>query len=186
MRGIVTLAAALALPSGGGGTAPFPYRDLILFTSFAVVLGTLVVQGLTLRPLMVHLRLEDDGEVEREVQLARVGVLQAGLAAATVSTASETAELLRRRYDLQLRRANAELHVVAGSGSNELASDPGMEVGPSPEDMSLVRSAITAERDRLLTLRTDGTIGDAAFQRVEQELDWRELDLQQFLDRNDT
>ena len=74
MRGTVTLAAALALPDGG---APFPYRDLILVTAFGVVLGTLVLQGLTLRPLLLRLRLEDDGTVEREVRLARVETLRA-------------------------------------------------------------------------------------------------------------
>jgi CPA1 family monovalent cation:H+ antiporter len=51
MRGIVTVAAALALPDGGPASA-FPYRDLILFTAFSVVLVTLVLQGLTVRPLM--------------------------------------------------------------------------------------------------------------------------------------
>src|SRR4029453_13169862 len=55
MRGIVTLATALALPTGADGLVAFPYRDLILFTAFAVVLVTLVVQGLTLRPVMMRL-----------------------------------------------------------------------------------------------------------------------------------
>src|SRR6185437_12983885 len=54
MRGIVTLAAALALP------AEFPQRDLIALTSFAVVLGTLLVQGLTLKPLVRLLDIRDD------------------------------------------------------------------------------------------------------------------------------
>src|SRR5678816_220882 len=53
MRGIVTLATAFALPEGGNGHPPFPYRELILLCAFAVVAGTLVVQGLTLRPLIV-------------------------------------------------------------------------------------------------------------------------------------
>jgi CPA1 family monovalent cation:H+ antiporter len=61
MRGIVTLAAALALPPA------FPHRDLILFASFAVVLVTLVIQGMTLSPLMRLLRLKDDGLVGREI-----------------------------------------------------------------------------------------------------------------------
>ena len=74
MRGIVTLAAALALPLN------FPFRDLIFFTSFAVVLATLVIQGITLRPLLVWLDVRDDGTVEREVQLARVETLRAALA----------------------------------------------------------------------------------------------------------
>jgi monovalent cation/hydrogen antiporter len=63
MRGIVTLAAALALP------AAFPGRDLILFASFCVVLGTLVLQGLTLRPLLSRLTLPPDESVDQEVAL---------------------------------------------------------------------------------------------------------------------
>ncbi len=65
MRGIVTLAAAFALPQG------FPYRDLILLTSFGVVLGTLVIQGLTLRPLVLWLALDDGDPVGHEVGWAR-------------------------------------------------------------------------------------------------------------------
>ena len=80
MRGIVTLAAAMALPDGATGAA-FPYRDLILFCAFAVVLVTLVVQGMTLRPLMAWIGLEDDGTVDREVRLARVETARAALEA---------------------------------------------------------------------------------------------------------
>jgi CPA1 family monovalent cation:H+ antiporter len=163
MRGTVTLAAALALP------AAFPYRDVILFTSFSVVLGTLVVQGMTLRPLMTILRLEDDGEVEREARLARVETLRAALAATEDCPGAETAELVRRRYELLLRRAE-------GSSDN----DDGFP-GELAIDVEVVRTATAAERQRLAALRADGTIGDAAFQLVEQELDWEELDLQQLL-----
>jgi monovalent cation/hydrogen antiporter len=105
MRGTVTLAAALALPTGGHGAAPFPYRDLMVVAAFGVVLGTLVVQGLTLRPLLLRLRLRDDGSVEREVRHARVEALRAALAAAEGCPAAETAALVRRSYELQLRRA---------------------------------------------------------------------------------
>jgi Na+/H+ antiporter len=155
MRGIVTLAAALALP------VHFPYRDLIFFTSFAVVLVTLVVQGMTLRPLLTWLDVRDDGTVEREVQLARVEVLRAALEAASKCGGGETADLLRRRYELRLRRA-------------ERSGESG---GDDEADTQVVRVATAAERQRLIELRDDGTIGDAAFQRVEQELDLRELDL---------
>ena len=156
MRGTVTLAAALALPPA------FPYRDLILFTAFAVVLGTLVVQGMTLRPLMLRLQLRDDGSVEREVQFARLETLRAGLAAIGSSDAEE-ADFLRSRYELLLRRAEL---------------DP---VNRHEEHGAVVRAATAAERQRLVALREDGTIGDAAFQRVEQELDLEELDVQQLL-----
>src|SRR5262249_30723658 len=74
MRGIVTLAAALALPIGA-----FPHRDLVVFVAFAVVLGTLVIQGMTVAPLMRLLAIRDDGAVEREVRLARVETARAAL-----------------------------------------------------------------------------------------------------------
>jgi monovalent cation/hydrogen antiporter len=155
MRGTVTLAAALALP------ANFPHRDLIFLTSFAVVLVTLVVQGMTLRPLLTWLDVRDDGSVEREVRLARVETLQAALDAARTCGGGETAEVLRRRYELRLRRAQG--NISPGDGD--------------ARDVEIVRIAMAAERRRLIALRDDGTIGDAAFQQVEQELDLRELEL---------
>src|SRR2546422_8091264 len=74
MRGIVTLAAALALPPA------FPFRDLIVLTAFSVVLGTLAIQGLTLGPLLRALDLRDDDPVGREVAAARERALRAGVA----------------------------------------------------------------------------------------------------------
>ncbi|WP_375772675.1 Na+/H+ antiporter [Archangium gephyra] len=175
MRGIVTLAAALALPTGGPDGPGFPYRDLVLFTAFSVVLGTLVVQGMTLRPLIRVLRLEDDGSVEREVRLARVETLRAALSAMAGQPGEEMSELLRRRYEVMLRRAEAEL-ASDGNAPHGAAASDGRAVNA---DAAIVRRATSAERQRLLALRADGTIGDAAFQRVEQELDLEELDLQQ-------
>jgi Na+/H+ antiporter len=155
MRGTVTLAAALALPVN------FPHRDLIFFTAFAVVLVTLVVQGMTLRPLIAWLDVHDEGTVERETQLARVETLRAALDAVRGCEGGETAELLRRRYELRLRRAQAN--------NTPDESDA--------EDAEIVRLATAAERRRLIELRDNGTIGDTAFQQVEKELDLRELDL---------
>ncbi|UJR82965.1 cation:proton antiporter [Sandaracinus amylolyticus] len=161
MRGITTLAVALALPAGGHGEPAFPYRDLILFCAFGVVLGTLVVQGLTLGPLARALRLEDDGEVERETALARVATLRAAIAATDAYRGGELAELLRRRFEVMLSRVE---HGARSAGEHH--------------DSVVVRAAIDAERRRLLALRADGTIGDAAFQRVERELDLEELHLE--------
>ncbi len=107
--------------------APFPYRDLILVTAFGVVLGTLVLQGLTLRPLLLRLRLEDDGTVEREVRLARVETLRAAVAAGRERPGAESAELVRQRYELQLRRAEEELRTIA---RREAAPGDGAIDGP--------------------------------------------------------
>lgn len=181
MRGTVTLAAALALPAGIGGGTVFPHRDLILVTAFGVVLGTLVLQGLTLRPLMLRLRLKDDGAVDREIRHARLETLRAAMAAIGNHQDAETVSLVRHRYELQLRRAEAQL-----PGATEPGTEPSSEVG-SPEsdaEIAAVRETLDAQRRRLLALRADGTIGDAAFQRIEEELDWAELDWNQLLRSN--
>ncbi|PTL78652.1 Na+/H+ antiporter [Vitiosangium sp. GDMCC 1.1324] len=182
MRGIVTLAAALALPTGGDGGPAFPYRDLVLFTAFSVVLGTLVVQGMTLRPLINVLKLKDDGSVEREVRLARVETLRAALSATAGLPGDEMSGLMRRRYEIMLRRAEAAQGGV-GHAPDGAATSDGRAFSC---DAAIVRKATSAERQRLLALRADGTIGDAAFQRVEQELDLEELDLQQLAPSSDS
>jgi monovalent cation/hydrogen antiporter len=183
MRGTVTLAAALALPTGVDGVAPFPYRDLILVTAFGAVLGTLVLQGLTLRPLLLRLGLEDDGTVDREVRRARVEALRAAVWAAGCCPGAEAAKLVRDRYDLQLRRAEADL-AGDGAGRNGVPTDDETATAGAnvrDADAAVVRAATDAQRQRLVALRADGTIGDAAFQRVEEELDWAELDWAQLL-----
>jgi Na+/H+ antiporter len=161
MRGIVTLAAALALPTALRTGEPFPFRDLILFTAFGVVVATLVLQGMSLRWLLNLLRLEDDGTVEREVQLARRETLKAGLAS-VANLNDDAARLLRHRYELMLQRL--ESHPVTNGADQDVSGDN-----------KALRIAASAERQCLIGLRANGTIGDAAFQRVEQELDWSEL-----------
>ncbi len=161
MRGTVTLAAALALP------ADFPYRDLILFSAFLVVLGTLVIQGLTLKPLMARLGLEHDDAVEREVRLARVETLRAGAAALTDGAGSnQAAPLLGKQYEVRLAQAEAR---HAGREPEDTGAASGLELAAA------ALSATRAERRRLLELRADGTIGDDAFHLVEEELDRAEL-----------
>jgi monovalent cation/hydrogen antiporter len=150
MRGTVTLAAALALP------AEFPERGLVLFVAFGVVLGTLVVQGMTLRPLMQWLGLEQDDAVQREVRLAREETTRAAASAMDGRRdASDMERLLRQIYESRL----------AGSAAESSAGAAG----------DILRRAVAAQRRRLVELRDDGTIGDDAFHRVEEDLDWSEL-----------
>jgi CPA1 family monovalent cation:H+ antiporter len=152
MRGIVTLAAALALPDGAHGAPVFPYRDLILFTAFAVVVGTLVLQGLTVGPLMRALALEDDGAVDREVRLAREETTRAALnALGSAGAEAEMVELLRRKYESRL---------AGDADADYLAAQ---------------QRAQEAQRRTLVQLRTEGVIGDDAFHRLEEELDWGEV-----------
>ena len=101
LRGIVTLAAAYALPSD------FPHRDLILLTAFCVVVGTLVLQGLTLRPLILLLKLRDDDPVNREVHMACERVVRAGLQVLD-DDQSQEAQVIRRELESQLTELGDE------------------------------------------------------------------------------
>ena len=80
MRGAVTIAAALLIPLTTDAGDPLPGRELIVFFAFAVVLATLVVQGLSLPAVIRLLRLEaDDGDAEAEEALARIRASEAAL-----------------------------------------------------------------------------------------------------------
>lgn len=153
MRGIVSLAAALALP------AAFPYRDLIVLTAFSVVLGTLVIQGLTLKPLLRALDLNDDDPVGRELNAARERALQAGLAS-FAEDRSPVAELVRK--ELKSRLAPERADAATSNAMRSMHSD-------------IYRGAIQAARQTILAMRAKDEIGDDAFHRMEQELDWLEM-----------
>ena len=158
MRGIVTLAAAFAIPETLPDGSPFPYRDVILLCAFAVVLATLVLQGLTMKPLIRWMGLTDDDPVAREIRLGRAQVYQA-LIDATKDDDSLAAKLLRKEYG-----AVVELN----TGEQELPVD---EVPGGP----LRRRAIGVARQRAFELRRDDVIGDDAYRVLMQELDWAEL-----------
>ena len=157
MRGIVTLAAAFALPEN------FPYRDLILLTAFAVVLGSLVIQGLTLRPLILALNLKQDDPVGAEVARARAIAYRAALEEIE-GDPSEEAEILRLEYRAMLMQSESDPD--GGVPTSELPADP------------LRRRAIDAARRSILTLRRSEEIGDDAFHQLEEELDRAELSAQ--------
>jgi monovalent cation/hydrogen antiporter len=157
MRGIVTLAAAFALPNGEDGS-PFPHRDLIVFVAFCVVLGTLVIQGFTLRPLLRKLNLSDDDPVGQEVARARAAAYRAALAALD-GDSSPLAEAIRVELQAGLLEANG---------------DGGEPAGGAQADNLRLRT-VTAARQVVLAMRNSGDIGDTAFHRLEEEIDRLEL-----------
>ncbi|MDF2118177.1 Na+/H+ antiporter [Roseiarcaceae bacterium H3SJ34-1] len=159
MRGIVTLAAAFAIPETLPGGQPFPYRDLILLTAFAVVFGTLVLQGLTLKPLIRWIGLSDDDPVGREVRTARTHAYRAALGAIEDDDTLQ-GKLLRKEY-------STAIEMCEGAGEDPSNVEP--LAGP------LRRRAIVAARERTIELRRTYLIGDDAFHIIEEELDWAEL-----------
>src|SRR5258705_6442892 len=153
MRGIVTLAAALALP------ATFPFRDVIVLTAFSVVLGTLAIQGLTLGPLLRVLDLQDDDPVGREVAAAREGALRAGLAEFE-GDRSPVADAVRQEF-------------IAHLGSIDATPEEGEDRRFAHSDLH--RRALLAARQVVLAMRASDEIGDDAFHQLEEELDWIEM-----------
>ena len=152
MRGIVTVAAALALPDA------FPFRDLIILVAFAVVLSTLVVQGLSLGPIMKRVCLNEDNSVEREIGVARAETARAAIRALEEASDGESADILRREYEARLRLGEEE------------AREPPTERRESSL-ASLQQRAVDAQRTALHELRQKEVIGDEAFHAVEEEID---------------
>jgi CPA1 family monovalent cation:H+ antiporter len=150
MRGILSLAAAMALPP------EFPYRGLIVLTAFSVVLGTLAIQGLTLKPLLRALDLHDDDPVSRELNTARERALRAGLATLE-NDRSPVADAIREEFTTRL---------VPGP-----RDDP---AGLSSHGQ-IHRTALQAARQTVLAMRASNEIGDDAFHAMEEELDWLEM-----------
>jgi Na+/H+ antiporter len=168
MRGSVSLAAALALPLTTDADAAFPARDLIILLTYAVILVTLVGQGLTLGPLIRMLGVEDDGSEEREEVAARIRVAEAALARLDELTdvdwvRSETLDRVRGMYDYRRRRFSAR-EDGDGDGYEE-------RTGAYQRLMSEV---FNAQREELLGLRNRGEISDEVRRRVERELDLEE------------
>ena len=166
MRGAVSLAAALALPLTTDADAAFPNRDLIVFLTFGVILGTLVVQGLTLPGLIRWLDLEDDGLAEKEEAKARIRAAEAALARLDELVDedwvnADTAERMRGLYGFRRDRFRSRF---------DPESDGAIE-GQSLSYQRLRRELLEAERQELRRLRLDGRIDDDVVRRVQRDLD---------------
>lgn len=153
MRGIITLAAALALP------LQFPYRGLIVLTAAAVVLGTLVIQGLTLKPLLRMLDIHDDDPVGREEALAYRAALDAALATIDGND-SPVADKVRLKFKGDFTFEHAATETVRQKISDHRA---------------LHGAGMRAARHAVLAMRSREEIGDDAFHRIEQKMDWIEM-----------
>jgi CPA1 family monovalent cation:H+ antiporter len=167
MRGAVSLAAALALP------LDFPLRNLILFLTFAVILATLVVQGLTLPTLIRRLRVQGDDAEEREELRARLAAANAALErldelAGEDWTRDDTVERLHGLYDFRRRR----LKVRAGKIEDDGAEDRSLAY------QRLVRELLQAQRGAIVRLRNQGVISNDVMHRIERELDLEDTRLE--------
>jgi CPA1 family monovalent cation:H+ antiporter len=173
MRGGLSLAAALALPLTLTGGVLFPQRDLAIFFTFAVILVTLVGQGLSLGPIIRLLGLEQDGSLEREHAKAHLVAARAALSrldelAAEAWAPQEALAQLRAHYAHKL-----ETLTEAMDGAGDERFD-----GHAPLQQRLRQEVLAAERAAVIGLRDRGRIDDETLRLVERELDLEEQRLQ--------
>jgi Na+/H+ antiporter len=177
VRGIVSLAAALAIPLTTAAGEPFPHRSLILFLTFSVILATLVGQGLILPWFIRAIGLSHAGRAERDVERseehkARVEAVNAAIAqldsfAAERNLSQELIEAVRRQHRERLE--HLENRINGDSAARSL--------GALCDEMEGL--LIAAERRRVNELFRNGALKDEARRRIERDLDMREAHLAQ-------
>ena len=168
MRGAVSLAAALTVPEGGPFAAD---RDLILFLTFAVILATLVLQGLTLPSLIKALGLREDGDAARLGELrarlegARSALQRLEKICAENGLPAENERGMREYYEDRIARYEAGIE--AGGMTDEYAES-------SAAWRRWRRDLIEAERDAIIRMRDGGEISPETMRRIERDLDLEE------------
>jgi NhaP-type Na+/H+ or K+/H+ antiporter len=171
MRGAVSLAAALAVPLTTQDGGPFPGRDLILFLTFSTILATLVLQGLTLGPIIAALRLRNDDEAGKLAELrarlagacAALGKLDELCEDSRIPPGAQ--ESMREDYQERIRRYTAGIE--AGGVTEEYAES-------SVAWRGWRRELLAAERETIVSLRDRGQITPGMMRRIMRDLDLEE------------
>jgi CPA1 family monovalent cation:H+ antiporter len=173
MRGAVSLAAALAIPLTTDAGAPFPQRDLIIFLTFCVILGTLVVQGLTLPGFIRAFGIEPDQLDEEEDARARITAADAAVARLDELIGEDwvredTAERMRGLYDFRRNRFSSRF---------DESSDGAIEQR-SQAYQRLRHELLDAERNAIAQMRHQGEISSDVERRVLRDLDLEDARLE--------
>ena len=175
IRGIVSLAAALAIPLTTATGEPFPHRDLILFLTFCLIVVTLIGQGLVMPTVIRWLGLADVGRGERRVE-----------AADELATRRQAIESVTRRLDELAAERNLPVQIVEPLRAHhrERLRQLDYKIGADEQEQQLVRLSaelellvIEAERKHVYALACGGQLKDDARRRIENELDLREAQL---------
>jgi monovalent cation/hydrogen antiporter len=171
LRGVVSLACALALPLETEAGLPFPYRNFILFASFAIILGTLVLQGLTLRPLILWLKLPVDKSSEEEVLHAKIRVTERVMERIVEMEeqgrcTGSVFERVKGFYEDRLTDLRARLEQETGA---EAVGQPGEF--RTLQEQRIWWDLARVEREALVQLRRAQEIGDETLHEIEREID---------------
>jgi monovalent cation/hydrogen antiporter len=168
MRGVVSLAAAMALPLTIQGSHPFPNRDLIIFLTFSVIFSTLVIQGLTLRPLIKLLGIKADGKDHELEQLARLKIASSVIEHIeenfSLSLSDDVLNQIKSKYEIRIQRMRKEQ-------DRRLTDD---EIN---QFHNIQKQLLERERELVLNLRSAGSITDEVLRKIEYELDLEETRL---------
>ncbi|GAA3798694.1 Na+/H+ antiporter [Sphaerisporangium flaviroseum] len=172
MRGVVSLAAAFALP------VDLPYRDLLLFLTFVVVIGTLLVQGMSFPWLIRKLGVSSDVEIYKD-NLSEAAAQQAAASAALARLDELTEEGVIETHTevIDRLRTNAERRAMGAWERLGGGVGPDGEETPSALYRRLRRAMLEAERSVLVRMRDERRIDDEVLRRVTMELDYEEATL---------
>jgi CPA1 family monovalent cation:H+ antiporter len=172
MRGVVSLAAALALPLNTNANISFPGREVIIFLTFIIILATLVLQGLSLPPIIRALGITGDDAAEKEENTARLKANQAALARIDQLGTSESIPAnivgrLRTEYEDRIQQ------LVGAESENGHVSGRLF----SSEYERLSHEALKVERQTILKLRNQRVINDEVLRRIQRDIDLAEARL---------
>ena len=166
MRGVVSLAAALALPMVLADGSAFPQRSLIVFLTFCVIFVTLVLQGLTLPPLIRSLGLAEAEGPNCEEQEARRIVIEAAMSHLEDAKQRDSEESGPWYEDL-VQHYNERLANLRGGDGHQVHD----------RHLVLALEALRVERATAIRLRDEGRINDEVLRRIERELDLTESNM---------
>lgn len=170
MRGVVSLAAALAIPLTLPNGQPFPYRDLIFFITFCVIFSTLVLQGLTLPALIRVLGIrpsdadkEEEMRVRLEIAEGAILYIEENLSYNTFS--DEVLGMIKSKYEIRIGNLTKRL------GQEHIAR---MDENEVRTYLDAQLTLLQVERDRVLALRRNGRVDEETVRQLEYELDLEE------------
>jgi Na+/H+ antiporter len=171
-RGAVSMAAALSLPAVTNAGSPFPFRDLIVGATFAVILVTLVVQGLTLPAVIRFARLPEDPTEGDEILLAERTAIQEALGqlddmASDLGSSDDAREAVRQALNDQLERV----------GHYEDAGGEAEEEAQADQQARLRLRLLAVQREAIVGLRDERHIDDVVLRRLQGRLDVEEIRL---------
>jgi CPA1 family monovalent cation:H+ antiporter len=169
MRGVVSLAAAMALPLVMEGSKPFPNRNLIIFLTFSVIFSTLVVQGLSLRPLIKWLGIKADGKDHDDEQAARLRIASAVIEHIeenySLLLTEEVLNQIKTKYEIRIQRLRKDLVMQK------------LDEEKINQFHKIQKELLEKERRLVIELRKGGNISDEALRKIEYELDLEETRL---------